>query len=95
MEKVKDHKIIQCNECQKLFVDSIFCLTCGSANVAPVSDGLPFIDKINTCCQECGEDCETWEAVCIVAGVHESKNPKDWKIWCYCEKCDIETFHDL
>jgi len=35
-------KIKHCKDCDRYFVDSIFCLTCGSANVENVKDDLPF-----------------------------------------------------
>ena len=34
--------IKKCKECKKLSVDPMFCLHCGSANIEPVSNDLPF-----------------------------------------------------
>lgn len=32
-------------------------------------------------CMICGEYCDTWEII-------------DEELWCYCHKCDIDTFHE-
>jgi hypothetical protein len=37
-------------------------------------------------CQMCGKNCERCEEVKVEIG-HE--------LWCYCLKCDIETFHPI
>jgi hypothetical protein len=41
----------------------------------------------NITCQNCGKDCNVYEQVntAQIGGILE------W--WCYCEECDVETFH--
>lgn len=38
-------------------------------------------------CMDCGEYCETWELI------EQPTDPSGAEIWCYCRKCNIETFH--
>ena len=45
------------------------------------------IEPPDSVCMMCSEICDTWEHVDIGMGEHE--------LWCYCEKCDVETFHKL
>ncbi len=43
-----------------------------------------FKEVFNVSCQSCFKDCETYEQL---------HTGEDWEWWCYCDKCDIETFH--
>ena len=47
----------------------------------------PTLESINTTCQQCGQDCEIWQELLISYGSQETE------IWCYCKRCDMETFH--
>jgi hypothetical protein len=38
----KDKQIMTCNSCNKIFVAEIFCIHCGSANIKPIDNNLPF-----------------------------------------------------
>lgn len=41
-------------------------------------------------CMDCGNECETWEVLRpedVTGDKHE--------MWCYCEKCKIDTFHEI
>ena len=40
----------------------------------------------NFTCMECGEECGTNEEVDTGFG-------GPFEMWCYCRKCDVETFH--
>lgn len=50
------------------------------------SDGT-YMFPMNTTCMECGKPCEVVEEV----DVYIQKGKTDW--WCYCRKCNVETFH--
>lgn len=41
-----------------------------------------------TRCMDCGCDCDVWEEVNIE---WHAGGKKDY--WCYCKKCNTETFH--
>jgi hypothetical protein len=47
---------------------------------------LPEWEYPDPTCMECGEECFVWEEVDIGYG-------GPFEMWCYCKKCDIETFH--
>jgi hypothetical protein len=40
-------------------------------------------------CQICSSKVFVWELVSI------SHLPDDLELWCWCEACDVETFHPL
>lgn len=46
-------------------------------------------EEINFTCMGCSKECSIWEEVST------SWCGGDFEIWCYCEKCDIETFHPI
>ena len=39
-------------------------------------------------CMECGEECERCEEV-------ETTTTGTIELWCWCEKCEIDTFHPI
>ncbi len=44
-------------------------------------------------CQDCGKECDISEEVDIRGG--NEKGFSHIELWCYCPKCDIETFHPI
>jgi len=42
-------------------------------------------------CQNCGEHCAKIEYVFT----GDMNSYKGWELWCYCDKCKMETFHKL
>jgi len=44
--------------------------------------------NFNISCQNCGKDCQVYKQV------NTSMMSEHLEMWCYCEECDVETFHD-
>lgn len=44
-------------------------------------------EEIHFTCMDCGQQCDIWEEVKIASD--------EYNIWCYCKKCDCETFHPI
>jgi len=47
------------------------------------------VNEFNNTCQDCGESVSVFEML-----LNDDPEGSDYQVWCYCEDCDIETFHD-
>ena len=45
--------------------------------------------EFNITCMMCGNDCDIYEELAV------AKFEDEYELWCYCKKCDIETFHEI